>query len=72
MYNEDIKRGIMKWRNENRDRYNAYKNMKQREYYARDKEIVLEKKKEIYHYNKYLTNTNPRVEFSYLRNIDIW
>lgn len=71
MYNETVKQHIYKWRVNNIDKYHAYRNNKGKEYYERDKEIILARKRENYEYKKFISNCSIKLEFEYLRNIEL-
>jgi hypothetical protein len=69
MYNDNIKKSIYKWRENNKDEWKDYHNVKEKERYEKNKIIVLAKMKEKYDYNKFLNNRNLRIELEYFRNI---
>lgn len=69
MYNENIKKSIYKWRENNKDEWNEYHNVKEKERYEKNKVEILIKKKEIYEYKKFLFNSNLKNELNYFRNI---
>ncbi len=68
VYNTKIKTSIETWRLKNKDKWDEYHNTKQKEYNARNRETILEKKKEAYEYKKFLTNTKPKYEWLLLCN----
>lgn len=67
MYNEKIKKNIYKWRENNKEEWNEYHNNKEKERYKKKKDIIKEK----YDYQRFLNNTNVRIEFEYFRKIEI-
>lgn len=67
MYNEGIKKSIYKWRENNKEEWNDYHNLKEKERYNKMKDVIKEK----YEYKRFLYNTNPRIEFEFFRRIDL-
>jgi hypothetical protein len=66
MYNDDAKQYIYKWRENHRDEWNSYHNMKEKERYAKHKDTIKEK----YEYRTWLFNTNIKKEFKIFSNIE--
>lgn len=66
VYNPKIKTSIELWRQNNKEKWDEYHNMKQKEYNERHRDIILVKKRENYYYKKFIHNTNPKYEWELL------
>jgi len=52
MYNQKTKTSIMKWRENNKEEYNSYMRGKILERYNKNKELINERRKELYQKKK--------------------
>lgn len=67
MYNENTKKSIYKWRDNNKDEWDAYHNKKEKERYEKIKDVIKEK----YEYKAFLFNCNLKKELKLFRDIEI-
>jgi hypothetical protein len=67
MYNENTKKSIYKWRDNNKHEWDVYHNKKEKERYEKNKDVIKEK----YEYKAFLFNCSLKKEFQLFRKIEI-
>ena len=72
VYNPKIKTSIELWRQNNKEKWDEYHNIKQKEYNLRHRETILAKKKDAYDFKKFINNCNPKYEWKLLCEIEIF
>lgn len=69
MYNEKTKASIYKWREAHKDKHAQYHNERQKIYNERHRDTILEKKRELYQFRKFINNLDYETECILFRAI---